>query len=126
MLARQAVAVGVVAVAAALPGPGAAQSPRSGQFTLEQVDAGRAQFHRTCAQCHGRNMVNSGTTVFDLRKFPLDDPERFFNSVTHGKGNPVLVSVVMVAGAEAAEEPAAAAAAPAAAPAAEKAAPAKK
>lgn len=57
------------------------------RFTVEQVEAGRAQFHRTCAQCHGRNMVNSGTTVFDLRKFPLDQPERFVNSVTHGKGN---------------------------------------
>jgi mono/diheme cytochrome c family protein len=57
------------------------------RFTAEQVEAGRAQFHRTCAQCHGRNMVNSGTTVFDLRKFPLDQPDRFVNSVTNGKGN---------------------------------------
>jgi len=48
-------------------------------------------------------------------------------AVTHGKANPVVVSVVMVAGAETAEAaPAAAdAAAPAAAPAAGKAAPAK-
>ena len=57
------------------------------RFTTEQIEAGRAQFHRTCAQCHGRNMVNSGTTVFDLRKFPLDQPDRFVNSVTNGKGN---------------------------------------
>jgi cytochrome c6 len=64
-----------------------AQAPNAGKFTLEQVEAGKAQFHRTCAQCHGRNMVNSGTTVYDLRKFPLEDPERFFNSVTQGKGN---------------------------------------
>lgn len=56
-------------------------------FTLEQVQAGHAQFDRTCAQCHGRNMVNAGTTVFDLRKFPVDDRDRFFNSVTNGKGN---------------------------------------
>ncbi|MGQ0579219.1 MAG: c-type cytochrome [Betaproteobacteria bacterium] len=48
---------------------------------------GRAQFHRTCAQCHGRNMVNSGVTVYDVRKFPTDQPERFFTSVTDGKGN---------------------------------------
>jgi mono/diheme cytochrome c family protein len=32
-------------------------------------------------------MVNAGTTVYDLRRFPLDDRERFFNSVTNGKGN---------------------------------------
>lgn len=59
----------------------------AGQFTDEQIDRGHAQFDRTCAQCHGRNMVNSGTTVYDLRRFPLDDPERFFHSVTEGKGN---------------------------------------
>jgi mono/diheme cytochrome c family protein len=64
-----------------------AQSPTTGRFSLEQVEAGRAQFHRTCAQCHGRNMINSGTTIYDLRKFPLDQPERFVASVTQGKGN---------------------------------------
>jgi mono/diheme cytochrome c family protein len=32
-------------------------------------------------------MVNSGTTVYDLRHFPLDQPDRFFTSVTNGKGN---------------------------------------
>jgi cytochrome c6 len=57
------------------------------RFSSEQIDRGRAQFHHTCAPCHGLNMVNSGTTVYDLRKFPLDQPERFVNSVTNGKGN---------------------------------------
>lgn len=56
-------------------------------FQVEQVEAGRAQYNRTCAQCHGRNMVNSGTTVFDLRRFPVDQPERFVSSVSNGKGN---------------------------------------
>jgi mono/diheme cytochrome c family protein len=62
----------------------AAAQPR---FTAQQMDAGREQYHRTCAQCHGRNMVNSGTTVYDLRKFPQDQKERFLASVTQGKGN---------------------------------------
>ena len=57
------------------------------RFTLQQIEAGHRQFERTCAQCHGRNMVNSGTTVYDLRRFPVDQPERFFTSVTNGKGN---------------------------------------
>jgi cytochrome c6 len=57
------------------------------RFPVEQIEQGRMQFHRTCAQCHGRNMVNSGTIVFDLRKFPVNDPDRFRNSVTNGKGN---------------------------------------
>lgn len=76
---------------AASPAPAAATAPAAPppgtRFTAEQVAAGHDQFHRSCAQCHGRNMVNSGTTVYDLRKFPLDQPERFFHSVTQGKGN---------------------------------------
>lgn len=51
------------------------------------VKQGNETFHRICAQCHGRNMVNSGTTVYDLRRFPVDQPDRFLNSVTNGKGN---------------------------------------
>ena len=52
-----------------------------------EFERGRLQFARTCAQCHGHNMVNSGVTVYDLRKFPLDQEERFFHSVRKGKGN---------------------------------------
>lgn len=63
--------------------PAAAQAP--GDVT--DFEQGRVQYHRTCAQCHGRNMVNSGVTVYDLRKFPLDQPERFFGALTNGKGN---------------------------------------
>ena len=59
----------------------------AGKFEPAQIEAGRAQFHRTCAQCHGRNMVNAGTTVYDLRRFPVDQPDRFQHSVTEGKGN---------------------------------------
>jgi cytochrome c6 len=70
----------------ALPVAGLAQAT-GGKFEPAQIEAGRAQFHRTCAQCHGRNMVNAGTTVYDLRKFPLDAQERFQHSVTEGKGN---------------------------------------
>ena len=58
-----------------------------GRFEAAQIDAGREQDNRTCAQCHGRNMVNAGTTVYDLRKFPVNDADRFQNSVTHGRGN---------------------------------------
>jgi cytochrome c6 len=67
------------------PEPSPPQAAAS--FTQAMVDQGRERFHRTCAQCHGRNMVNSGTTVYDLRRFPVDQPERFVNSVTNGKGN---------------------------------------
>ena len=65
----------------------AAHAVTQPRFKPEQIAAGREQFHRTCSQCHGRNMVTPGTTVYDLRKFPLDQPERFQQSVTMGKGN---------------------------------------
>lgn len=66
---------------AVVAGTALAQEPSS------EFERGRLQFARTCAQCHGHNMVNSGVTVYDLRKFPLDQEERFFHSVRKGKGN---------------------------------------
>jgi mono/diheme cytochrome c family protein len=72
------------ALAAALLAPVALAQAR---FSADEIELGHKQFDRTCAQCHGRNMVNSGTTVYDLRRFPTDQPERFFTSVTNGKGN---------------------------------------
>ena len=56
-------------------------------FAAEDIAAGSIQYNRTCAQCHGRNMVNSGTTSYDLRRFPADQLERFLVSVTKGKGS---------------------------------------
>lgn len=56
------------------------------RFAAEDIDAGRQQYQRTCAQCHGYNMVNPGTSAYDLRRFPVEERERFFNSVTNGKG----------------------------------------
>jgi cytochrome c553 len=52
-----------------------------------EFERGRQQYQRNCAQCHGHNMVNSGVTVYDLRKFPPEQEERFLGAVRHGKGN---------------------------------------
>jgi cytochrome c6 len=70
---------------AAWVAPALAQTPPA--VDKETFAAGFAQYNRTCAQCHGRNMVQAGVTVYDLRRFPLDDKERFLNSVNNGKGN---------------------------------------
>lgn len=59
----------------------------SGSFGAEDITAGGIQYNRTCAQCHGRNMVNSGTSSYDLRRFPVDQADRFLLSVSKGKGN---------------------------------------
>ena len=56
-------------------------------FAADDIAAGGIQYNRTCAQCHGRNMVNSGTTSYDLRRFPVDQVDRFMLSVNKGKNN---------------------------------------
>jgi mono/diheme cytochrome c family protein len=54
---------------------------------VEAAEAGRALYTKNCSRCHGFNMVNPGTVSYDLRKFPGEDPERFFTSVLQGKGS---------------------------------------
>jgi ABC-type amino acid transport substrate-binding protein len=66
---------------------GAAAMAALSPLFASDFDDGRQQYQRTCAQCHGRNMVNSGVTVYDLRRFPVDQPERFFAALNNGKGN---------------------------------------
>ena len=62
-------------------------APSAAPFAADDIAAGSTQYNRTCAQCHGRNMVNSGTTSYDLRRFPVDQPDRFLTSLTKGKGS---------------------------------------
>jgi mono/diheme cytochrome c family protein len=72
-------------VRAVLP-PAPAIAGDAPRFSPEAITKGREQYQRLCVHCHGFNMVNAGTTVFDLRKFPLDQPDRFRQSVMQGKG----------------------------------------
>ena len=58
--------------------PDAAPSP-------ELAAQGKTLYRQLCSNCHGVNMVNAGTSTFDLRNFPQDDKTRFVNSVMHGK-----------------------------------------
>lgn len=86
--ALAALALAGLALPAQAQTPADTAAPASGpRFAAEQIALGRAQFDRTCAQCHGRTRVNAGVTTYDLRKFPVDQPERFVGSVTGGKGN---------------------------------------
>ncbi len=48
---------------------------------------GKGSYEMLCSKCHGINMVNSGASAFDLRKFPVNEKARFYESVTHGKGD---------------------------------------
>src|SRR5690606_36890062 len=52
----------------------------------EAAQAGKQLYHAYCVICHGPNMhQNTNTRSFDLRKFPLDQRQRFDASVTKGK-----------------------------------------
>jgi cytochrome c6 len=46
---------------------------------------GERLYGQLCARCHGAQMVNTGTTAFDLRTFPADGHDRFVVSVGKGK-----------------------------------------
>ena len=49
------------------------------------VAKGGKLYGQLCSRCHGAAMVNTGTTAFDLRKFPPDGHDRFVTSVNKGK-----------------------------------------
>jgi mono/diheme cytochrome c family protein len=51
----------------------------------QEFAKGSELFAQICSHCHGPHMVNPGNSSFDLRKFPHDDRQRFFNSVRNGK-----------------------------------------
>jgi mono/diheme cytochrome c family protein len=74
-------------LAAAALAVAASASLAQTRFAADDIAKGHAVYDKSCVHCHGFNMVNSGTTVYDLRRFPVEDPDRFFNSVTNGKGN---------------------------------------
>jgi len=78
--------VGSLLGAAAVWAAASAAAGDAPRFGAEAIAKGRAQYQSFCVHCHGFNMVNAGTTVYDLRKFPVDQPDRFRQSVMQGKG----------------------------------------
>jgi len=50
-----------------------------------QIAKGHDLYQRLCSHCHGINMVTAGNATYDLRQFPHDQRERFFESVTNGR-----------------------------------------
>ncbi len=53
-------------------------------FAPESIEKGRKMYRQFCLRCHGPEMVG-GNNAFDLRTFPVEQPERFVNSVLNGK-----------------------------------------
>lgn len=51
------------------------------------IKQGHGVYKQFCLKCHGADMINSGASSYDLRKFPVDQFERFETAVMKGKGN---------------------------------------
>lgn len=61
----------------------------AGSCLADDASLGREIYQDHCEQCHGKGMASPGL-AFDLRKFPLNDPQRFQQAVLNGteKGMP--------------------------------------
>lgn len=53
----------------------------------EKLGKAKRVYKQFCAHCHGLNMVNPGTSSYDLRKFPTDQKDRFYKAVLKGSRN---------------------------------------
>ena len=62
-------------------------APAFAEDITPDVETGANTYKQYCSHCHGLNMVNAGTTTYDPRKYPTDDPTGFFASVRDGKGD---------------------------------------
>ena len=51
------------------------------------LEKGKSAYKQFCAHCHGINMVNPGTSSYDLRKWPKDRKADFYTTVTKGRGS---------------------------------------
>ena len=52
-----------------------------------QLASGTSVYKQFCSHCHGIDMVNPGTSSYDLRKWPQDQKETFVKAVMEGKGD---------------------------------------
>ena len=85
MMPMRILAASALAVAM-LSGPGA-RAEEKAPSDADLVVKGRQLFNRLCSHCHGINMMSAGTLTYDLREFPRDRRERFFEAVTNGKSS---------------------------------------
>lgn len=77
----------ILGVSLCLLGTQAALGEDAAPPAAQPAVEGKGMYRQFCSTCHGVNMVNPGTSSFDLRTFPHDDKPRFLNSVTKGKNS---------------------------------------
>jgi mono/diheme cytochrome c family protein len=49
-------------------------------------EQGHELYRQFCESCHGADMITTSKLVFDLRRFPPSEADRFRNSVLNGTG----------------------------------------
>ena len=84
---HRAAAALLLAAAAVLFCAGAALPAGTGPEATDRagIERGKQLYAAHCSHCHGFNMVSAGDVTYDLRTFPHDGKERFFESVVNGK-----------------------------------------
>lgn len=53
----------------------------------QTVEEGAGAYKQFCSHCHGIDMVNPGTSSYDLRRYPQDARDAFIDTLIHGKGD---------------------------------------
>ena len=76
---RMALPIVLACLVMSIPAGAEAQS-----FSQEQIGTGAELYAINCSPCHGAHMQDPGA-AFNLRKFPVDQHERFITAVTRGK-----------------------------------------
>ena len=80
-------AVAGVALAASLAPSAHAQDGAGGAGAHPFFDKGVATYKQFCSHCHGPDMVNPGTSSYDLRKWPTDRQADFYDVLENGRGS---------------------------------------
>lgn len=75
--------ISFLAVALALFGAPVA----SEEAAEKELKLGVTTYKQFCSHCHGLDMVNPGTSSYDLRKWPADNKDGFVSAVMDGKGD---------------------------------------
>ena len=76
-----------VALAASLAPSAHAQDGAGDAGAHPFFDKGVATYKQFCSHCHGPDMVNPGTSSYDLRKWPTDRQADFYDVLENGKGS---------------------------------------
>jgi len=62
-------------------------APGIAQDVNPELAKGIKTYKDFCSHCHGLNMVNPGTSSYDLRKWPRDNKPDFVSAVKNGRGD---------------------------------------